>query len=174
MNGKIILSLAISLDGFIASTDGGFEWISGDGDNKLNTKDTHDFAKFLQGIDIVLMGADCYKQGFAKDYANKTVYVATTKKEDDQKNIKFISGDIVGLIQKEKEDGKNTFLFGGGVTIDPFIKADVIDEYHVAIIPTILGKGRKLFLDNNPTLPLHLQSYTINEGTPVFIYTRRK
>ncbi len=173
MSGKIILSLAISLDGYIASEDGGFDWIKGDGDNSLNTPKSHNFADFLDNVDVVVMGGDCYRQGFSKDYSAKKVYVATTKKEEDRDNLRFISGDIVEVLLKEKEEGNNIFLFGGGKTIDPFIKKDCIDEYHIAIIPTILGKGRKLFLGQNPNIELHLDSYTISDGTPVFIYSKR-
>lgn len=39
MNRKIVLNLAISLDGYIASEDGGYDWIVGDGSDKLDTKD---------------------------------------------------------------------------------------------------------------------------------------
>ncbi len=173
MSGKIILSLAVSLDGYIASDDGSFDWIVGDGDNTLNTKETHDFPKFLEGIDIVVMGGDCYRQGFAKDYPSKIVYIATTQEETNRDNLRFVKDDIVSLLQKEKEKGKNVFLFGGGKTIDPFIKANAIDQYDVAIIPTILGSGRKLFLENNPQIPLHLDRYTVTDGTIVMTYSKR-
>lgn len=33
MSGKIVLNLAISLDGYIADENGGFEWIVGDGNS---------------------------------------------------------------------------------------------------------------------------------------------
>lgn len=56
MKRKIILNLAISLDGYIASEDGGYDWIVGHGDNTLNTENKFDFDKFLEGIDIVVMG----------------------------------------------------------------------------------------------------------------------
>ena len=38
MKGKIILNLAISLDGYIADENGGFDWIIGDGNTYLNTE----------------------------------------------------------------------------------------------------------------------------------------
>ncbi len=163
----------MSLDGYIASEDGGFDWIVGDGDSKLNTKETNDFAKFLEGVDIVVMGGDCYRQGFSKDYSTKTVYVATSQQEQDHDNLRFISGDIVSILEKEKAEGKNIFLFGGGRMIDPFIKADAIDEYVVGIIPTILGSGRKLFLENNPNILLHFDSYNITDGVMVMTYSKR-
>jgi|GEM_PF-3260967 len=38
MNRKIILSLAMCVDGFISDLDGGFDWIASDGDTTHNTK----------------------------------------------------------------------------------------------------------------------------------------
>ncbi len=173
MKGKIILNLAMSLDGYIAGEDGSFEWITGDGNKELNTDSKFDFEQFLSDIDIVVMGRQCYEQGFANDYKSKTVYVATSQKQENYDNVKFIGGDIATILANEQSKGKNVFLFGGGVVIDQFIKADIIDEYIVGIIPTILGKGRKLFLDNNPNIKLNLNSYTIDEGVIVMRYTKR-
>jgi len=56
---------------------------------------------------------------------------------------------------KEKM-GKDIWLVGGGKLIDAFIKKDVIDRYIITVLPTILGKGIPLFLDNNHTIDLNL------------------
>ncbi len=173
MSGKIILNLAISLDGYIADNDGGYNWISGDGDKTLNTSSQFDFAQFTAGIDVVLMGSQCYEQGMAEPYSDKTVYVASSKERQNTKNITFIKGDIAKVIAAEKAKGKNIYLFGGGKVIDPFIKQDIIDEYYVGIIPIILGSGRPLFLGNNPTLPLHLEACYIDEGVTILKYSKR-
>lgn len=173
MNGKIILNLAISLDGYIADEDGGFDWIIGDGSNTLDTEEKWDFGKFLEEIDVVVMGRNCYDQGFHKDFAQKDVYVATSKEIEDYENYHFISGDIVSTIEKLKEEGKNIFLFGGGIVIDHFIKKNVIDEYMIGIIPTILGRGRKLFLENNPKIDLSLQYYSVDNGVIIMRYSKR-
>lgn len=174
MKRKIILNLAISLDGYIASDDGGYDWIVGAGDSILNTKDKFDFDKFLEGVDIVVMGKNCYDQNMHNDYKNKKVYIATSKNIHDKDNIHFINGDIVKVIQEEKEKkGRDIFLFGGGVLIDSFIKADVIDEYIIGIIPIILGSGRPLFLGNNPTIKLHLNEYIVDNGITILKYTKR-
>ena len=60
MNGKIILNFAISFDGYIADENGEYDWIVGDGNSKLNTQNKIDFDKFLEGIDVVVMGRNCY------------------------------------------------------------------------------------------------------------------
>lgn len=174
MNRKVILNLAMSIDGYISSEDGGFDWIVGDGNKSLDTDKKWDFNKFLDTIDVVVMGKNCYDQNFHKDFKDKKVYVATSKKLKDYDNIHFINGDIVKTIKSEKQqDGKNIFLFGGGVVIDSFIKDDIIDEYIIGIIPTILGKGRPLFLSNNPKIDLQINEYIIDEGIVILRYSKR-
>ena len=46
MDRKIILNLAMSIDEYIASEDGGYDWIVGDGNDKLDTENTWDYDKF--------------------------------------------------------------------------------------------------------------------------------
>ena len=174
MQGKIILNLAMSIDGYIADEEGDFDWIVGDGNEKLNTKEKFDFEKFMGDIDIVVMGRNCCDKYFHEDYPEKQVYIATSEELEDYDNYHFIKDDIVSIITKLKDEGKNIYLFGGGITIYPFIKVDVIDEYIIGIIPTILGKGRKLFLENNPKIDLSLESYVVDGGITILKYTKRK
>lgn len=174
MSRKIILNLAISIDGYISEEDGSYDWIVGDGNTSLNTEKRQDFNKFLEGIDIVVMGKRCYDQGFHKDFSNKKVYVATSEDLKDYENISFINKDIVKVILEEKEkEGKDIFLFGGGLLVHNFLKEDVIDEYIIGIIPTILGKGRPLFLGGTPKIDLKLEEYFIEEGIIISRYSKR-
>lgn len=174
MERKIILNLAISIDGYIASEDGGFDWIVGDGDDKLDTEKKWDYNEFLNGVDVVVMGKNCYEQNFHNDFNDKKVYVATSQELQDHDNIHFINGDICKVIEEErKKDGKDIFLFGGGGLVDNFIKSDIIDEYIIGIIPIILGKGRPLFLGNNPKIDLHLDQYIMDKGVVILRYSKR-
>ena len=174
MNGKIILNLAVSLDGYIADLDGGYDWIVGDGNSTLNTENKWSHDKFLENIDVVVMGKKCFDQDMHKEYQDKEVYIATSKKLEDFENYHFINGDIVKEIEKLKNKGKNIYLFGGGILIDSFVKADVIDEYVIGIIPTILGKGIKLFYDNNTKIDLKLEYYAVEDGIVIMKYSKRK
>lgn len=174
MDGKIVLNLAISLDGYIASEDGSYAWIVGDGDTTLDTPIKYDFSQFVDDIDIVVMGKKCYDQNMHNEYKHKKVYVATTQKMKDEDNLRFIRGDVTKIIQEEKEkEGKKIYLFGGGVLVDGFIKADLIDEYIIGIIPIVLGKGIPLFLNNNPMIQLHLDEYIVENGIVILKYSKR-
>ena len=58
--------------------------------------------------------------------------------------------------------------------LDSFVKASVIDEYVIGIIPTILGKGINLFYDNNPKIDLKLEYYAVEDGIVIMKYSKRK
>ena len=174
MTRKIILNLAMSIDGYIAEEDGSFDWICGDGYSTLDTKNKWDYEKFLKNVDIVVMGKKCYDQKFHEDFKDNIVYEATSGETEDYDNIHFIKDNIVDLVlEEQKKEGKDIFLFGGGKLLDSFIKADIIDEYIIGIIPTILGKGRPLFLNNNPKIDLHMQEYYIDNGIAILKYIKR-
>jgi dihydrofolate reductase len=175
---KIILNLAISLDGYISKDNGGFDWIKGDGDKSNDTKKQFDFSKFIDSIDIIVMGRKAYEDcpvETMESFKSKKIYVATSQKLTSKyDNVNFIKGDIFSQMSKLKgENGKDIWLFGGSGLTDPFIKADGIDKYIIGVIPIILGKGRKLFLDNNPIINLHLIRSTVQEGIAVLEYSKK-
>ncbi|MCP4523337.1 MAG: dihydrofolate reductase [Candidatus Gracilibacteria bacterium] len=173
---KIILNLAMSLDGYICDEDGGFDWIKGDGNKSNDTKTQFNYQKFLESIDTIVMGKKAYLDCGIENFESKKVYVATSKKNDSKcESVKIINGDISKQIVslKEKAEGKNIWLFGGAGLTDSFIKNNIIDEYIIGIIPTILGKGRKLFLENNPEIKLQLEESTTQEGIVILKYSIR-
>jgi len=179
MKRKIILNLAISLDGFIADEDGGFDWIEGDGDISHDTKQKFGFSEFANTVDTLVMGRKAYEDcpsETLKEFSSKTIYVATTRKLNSKyDNVKFVNKSILDQVLELKETkGKGIWVWGGGILADHFIKANVIDEYIIGIIPIILGKGVPLFLENNPLIKLHLCESTTQEGIIILRYDKRK
>lgn len=174
MQNKIVLNLAVSLDGFIADEHGGYDWIKPSGKKQLNTHSMWSHEKFLKRISAVVMGKACYDQLLHIDYADKDVYVITSKELVDHGNIHFIHSDICRQITelKEQADG-DIYLFGGGKSIDPILKAGLIDEYIIGIIPIILGKGIPLFRPDNPTIPLTLTNDYVANGIVILRYIPR-
>ncbi|WP_035052326.1 dihydrofolate reductase family protein [Carnobacterium pleistocenium] len=171
---KIIMNLAMSLDGFIANEDGSYEWIKGYEDDSLNTKNQYNYETLLEDIDIVVMGKRCYEQDMHLEFKTKTVYVATHAPITAYDNIKFCGSDIIEVIQKEQQKaGKDIMLFGGGQLINTFLKADCIDEYIIGLIPIVLGAGRPLFYDNHPPIELKLEEYIVDNGIVILRYVNR-
>jgi dihydrofolate reductase len=108
-------------------------------------------------------------------FNGKKVYVATSKQlKSKLKDVKFISKDICNkILELKKGEGKDIWLYGGARLTDSFIKANIIDEYILGIIPIILGSGRKLFLENNLTIKLHLEESTLKEGVIILRYNKK-
>jgi len=175
--GKIILNLAISLDGYICDENGGYDWIVGHGERENNGMGAYDFDKFIAGIDTIVMGSIAYKDVVLSGlttYDEKEIIVASHQSLDRKENVTFISGDICSKVLELKElYSKSIWLFGGAGLTDSFIRANIVDEYVIAVIPTILGNGRRLFKGDYPQINLHLDEYTINDGIVVLTYTKR-
>ncbi len=175
---KIVLSLAISLDGYICDDNGGFEWISGHGDSNLNTSETDSFDEFLDTIDTVVMGSIAYEDCILTSLASfddKQIIVATTRNLEGRKNVRFVKNDICNeIIELKKQEGKDIFIFGGAGLVDNFMQNDMIDKYIIGIIPTILGNGRKLFRGAHNEIKLHLERFTVQDGIAMLTYIQRQ
>lgn len=177
MSRNIILYIAISLDGYIARDNGAVDWLSGNGDDP-NADNGYD--DFYKSIDTVVMGRTTYEQVINElspevwVYEGKKCYIATTRKNEMDSKVEFISEDITGFIKNiKKQEGKDIWLVGGGKLIDQFVKEDLIDKYIITIIPTILGNGIPLFSKENPEIKLRLTETKIVDGMAELTYVRR-
>ena len=72
------------------------------------------------------------------------------------------------------EQGRTAFLFGGGLLIDAFLRAEAVDELVVGVVPVLLGAGRRLFPGTYPTQELTLRDYSIVSGKVRLEYVRRQ
>jgi len=163
----------MSLDGFIADVEGKYEWIKGDGSNACDTKEAFTFDTFLEHVDTIVMGRKAFEVCDPNMFKNQHIIVATSGVRNDVDHICFIAEDPVKHIKKLLGGkGKDIWIFGGGILADAFIKADMIDEYIIGVIPVILGEGIPLFLGaHNPRL-LQLKHYYMQEGIAILRYVR--
>lgn len=175
MSKMIILNLAMSLDGYIADKNGGYDWIKPSGNADLNTDAIWSHDTFLSHVAAVVMGRRCYDEQMHAGLGDKQVYIVTSRPHDDYDNIHFISGDVCARVRELKATAAgDIYLYGGGISVDPFIKAGLIDEYIIGIIPIILGGGIPLFLCSNPMIPLHLVEHYVEDGIVILKYIPRR
>lgn len=147
---KVKLYIAMSLDGYIADDQGLVDWISGDG-SQANHAGTYE--EFIKEIDSVIMGYNTYHQvryDLSPDvwaYEGKETYVLTSKKIDDRDAIFFVNESLETLIDtiKDKRYKHDIWICGGASIVKQAIQKDLIDEYRIAIIPTVLSSGIPLF-----------------------------
>jgi len=154
---KIVLNLAISLDGLIEGPNGELDWLVRDS--------SIDFGDILNDIladkDIIFYGRVSYeKWGNDKPPADagdkvkaayellhsKTKYVFSKTKTGDGTDAIFIQSNIKENVSAiVQQPGKNIWLYGGGKLVTTFLNLDLVDVFKLAIHPVILGQGKPLF-----------------------------
>lgn len=174
---RVILYIAMSLDGYIADKNGGVDWLSG---QDAEGAEEGTYSEFTQGIDTVVMGWNTYAQVKTElspeiwPYEELTSYVITHRNEKSTDNIKFVGEEPCELIARLKEmSGKDIWICGGSSIIQPLICENLIDEYRVSVIPTILGNGISLFGNRETELQLRLKETKMYNGIVELVYTRR-
>lgn len=154
---KLVLFIASSLDGYIATENNSLEWlfnVEGEGDNG--------YSEFYQNVDTILMGRKTYDWLIENvtgefPYTNKECYVFTRTSYANHENVKLINEDVVEFTNKlQKKEGKNIWLVGGGELIYSFIKEKLVDELIITIAPVLIGQGIPLFKQGDFELNLSL------------------
>lgn len=150
---KVILDLAVTLDGFIEGPNGEVDWCIMDEEMGFN--------QFLSEIDTILYGrksydlwgeytpsdtdSECEKQIWALVHSKKKIVFSTTTPETGGP-VQYITRNIEAEIKKLKQiSGKDMWLYGGASLISTFINLGLVDEYRLSVHPVILGSGKPLF-----------------------------
>ncbi|MCI8477368.1 MAG: dihydrofolate reductase [Oscillospiraceae bacterium] len=174
---KVILFIAISLDGFIADQNGKVDWLNGQSDHE-ETLDS--CSAFMETVDTVIMGWNTYHQIITElspdqwIYQNMTSYVITHRELPSTDTIRFTQSDPCNVVRTQKrKTGKGIWICGGGTIIQPLIRNGLIDEYYISVIPTILGAGIRLFEENNTEIKLKLSRTQSYNGITELVYTPR-
>ena len=176
---KIILDLAVTLDGFIEGKKGEVDWCIMDSEMG--------FINFLNQIDTILYGrksydlwgqytptievADAEKEMWELVHSKEKYVFSRTLKGSDNKAI-FINENIPEEVNKLKNNpGKDIWLYGGASLITAFIDLGLVDEFRLSVHPVILGEGKPLFIDIKQRLNLTLMNTrTFSSGVVQLIY----
>jgi dihydrofolate reductase len=165
---KLVLGLAVSLDGFIEGPNGEYDWCFTDQDYGLN--------EFFSRVDAVFIGRKSYEM--AQQYAagnsgeivpgmpRMTEYVFSDTLKSVKDGAVLISGDSMTEARRIKaQPGKDIWLFGGASLTDALLKEGLVDELWMSVHPILLGNGKPLFRpQNNRILLTLLDSKSYNTG----------
>ncbi len=137
---RIVYSVAISLDGYIADADGGFDWIVTDPDM--------DFAALMARFDTFVMGRRTWEVmqsmggGGGGLSGVKTFVVSRTLKPGDHPDVTILAEHWQEVVRELRElPGKDIWLFGGGALFAAMLDAGLVDAVEVGIVPVLLGGG---------------------------------
>jgi len=165
-NRKVILYIAMSLDGYIAKPNDDLSFLS------MVHKEGEDYgyADFINKVDTVIIGRKTYdwvtKEVGYFPHADKTAYVITRTKKPDEGTTHFYTGNLKDLIGKLKhQEGKTIFVDGGAEIVNEMLKENLIDEFIISVIPILLGNGTLLFKNQRPEENLKLlETKTFDTG----------
>src|SRR5688572_8161 len=169
------VSLAVSLDGYIASDDGGVAWLDPYMDAAAG------FGEFMKQIGSFVMGRTTYDQalkmgGMGGGSGGKPTWWVLTHRPIHPLPEGVIpwSGDAADLLRDIDAKAKpgDTWLMGGGKAIVPFREAGLIDRWELAVIPIVLGKGIPLFVPGSrePDALRLVETKTFKSGVVALTY----
>ena len=145
---KNYVYIATSLDGYIATEDGGVDWLS----EIPNPNDSdYGFNDFIQGVDAIVMGRKTFEKvlSFGQWPYTKKVFVLSSKLKEVPKEVtdkaEIIAGDIKDITADLNKKGFMNLYIDGGKTVQSFLREGLIDEMIITRIPILLGSGIPLF-----------------------------
>ncbi len=141
----ISVFVGTSLDGFLARPNGAFDFLPVDGG------EPHGFAEFLASVDAVVMGRntfDIVRPMKPWPYGQKRVVVLTHRKLDLSEldaPIEQMSGTPKDIVAQLASSGADHLYLDGGITIQQFLRADLVNRIIITRVPVLVGEGIPLF-----------------------------
>ena len=172
--------IATSLDGFVSRVDGSIDWL--DKANMLVPPgEDCGYKEFANSVDVMVMGRntfDLVRTFDAWPYGDKRLIVSSRNPveipDELRKTVSASSEAPDVLVKRLESEGFEHAYIDGGVTIQRFLHAGLIDEITITLIPVLLGSGRPLFGALEQDLPLRLvQSKAYDFGFVQLKYTLR-
>lgn len=146
---KLILGLAVSLDGYIEGPNGEYDWCFTDQDYGLND--------FFTRIDAVFIGRKSYEMAGTGFLPKAACFVFSNTLQKVKKGVQLVSGDVISRVREIKSAaGKDIWLFGGAELTHSFLEAGLVDQLWLSVHPLLLGNGKKLFRELAGRVPLKL------------------
>lgn len=171
MKGSVFI--AVTLDGFIATTDGDVSFLNEFGPDEAATssssdekqpeqqqqpppaEDPYSFENFLSRVDVIIMGRKTFEKvlSFGRDmwaYGTTRLVVWTTHKDyvipdHLQESVSCSTLSPTALWDDLQNQGYEHAYIDGGTTIAAFGEADLIEDWILTRVPLVLGQGIPLF-----------------------------
>lgn len=171
---KVVLGLGVSLDGYIARPNGAVDFLFMPRDYSMGP--------FFATIDTAIMGRKTLDAalrmggGSLGDSSMATYVFSHSLPAGERDGLVFIDQSPAALIRRlRNRPGKNIWLMGGGELARDFLKADLVDELYLGIVPALLGEGIPLFPTGFPQRDFQLvENKTYSKGLIALKYKRSR
>ena len=160
---KIILNVAVSLDGYIEGPNGEYDWCFADQD--------YGMTEFFEQIDLIFMGRKSYtlisERGDINAFPQDKYIFSDTLVPKDHPGVEIVRAENFAEQVRaiKQQPGGHIWLFGGADLTASFLNEGLIDEYLLSIHPVVLGSGKALFNTPNQRVNLqHIDTRTYSTG----------
>lgn len=164
---KIILCLAVSLDGYIEGPKGEYDWCFTDQDYGMK--------EFLSDIDTLFFGRKSYEMfgetGSGGPFASFKKCVFSNSLSSVKKGVQLINGDVKAkVLEMKSEPGKDIWLFGGASLTSSLMSLGLVDKLFLAVHPIMLSSGKPMVSDIVGRVNLQLTDTRVYDTGLVSLY----
>ena len=165
---RVRYNCAMSLDGFIADADDGYDWIAIDPDI--------DFEELSSQFDTYLIGRKTYEvvgQAAPHRSEDRQYVFSNSLIQSENKDITIIGENWIEAVRSLRaEEGKDIWLFGGGRLFGNLCNEGLVDTVEVSVIPVLLGAGVPLVAGLSQRVKLILKEHKVylTTGTALLVY----
>ena len=138
--------IGTSLDGFIARPDGRFDFLPEGGG------EPHGYDEFFASVDALVIGRNTYETVLAFPvwpYGNKRVVVLSSRalalSAARGAVLEQMSGPPAEIVAKLAASGAHHLYIDGGITIQRFLRAGLVQRLTITRVPVLIGEGIPLF-----------------------------
>jgi dihydrofolate reductase len=142
---KASVFVGTSVDGFIARANGDFDFLPADGG------EPHGYDEFIATVDAVVMGRHTFETVLHFDpwpYGDKPVFVLSTRplvRVPRAGVVERMSGEPTAIVSQLTARGIQHVYVDGGITIQRFLRAGLIQRLIITRVPVLIGTGIPLF-----------------------------
>jgi dihydrofolate reductase len=135
-----------SLDGFIARSNGAFDFLPADGG------EPHGYEEFIASVDAIVMGRKTFETVLTLGgwpYGDKRVVVLSSRPVELSAAIGGVVEQMAGtpaqIVSQLAASGAHHLYIDGGITIQQFLRAGLIQRLIITRVPVLIGEGIPLF-----------------------------
>lgn len=150
---KASVFVGTSVDGFIARANGDLDFLPPGGG------EPHGYEEFMATVDALVIGRKTFETVLAFSawpYGEKPVFVLSTRTLSPAPRgavVEHMSGNPAEIISLLAARGIQHVYVDGGITIQGFLRAGLIQRLIITRVPVLIGDGVPLF----STVPRDLQ-----------------
>ena len=160
---KLIYSMGVSLDGFIAGREGEIDWTAPDAElMRFHNEQTRELGAHLCGRGLYedMLPWETEEERRDLEFAQiwraipKLVFSTTLDKVEG--NATLAAGDVADEVAELRQEPGQDISVGGAGFASTLVDADLIDEYRLFVSPVVLGGGTPYFPARQQRLELEL------------------